>query len=94
MTGSTQCPHNDVHYNLNLAAFGDTNLRYLEITGRCKICNAPLRFRGPMGVAPDVAKISVDRETLHAPLLFGDEQLTGSPVGYGIDLGVIGGDRA
>lgn len=85
MPGSSQCPHSDVHYHLNLASFGDTNLRYVELTGHCKLCNAKMLFRGPIGMGPDFPAVSVGREEIRLPLMFdGDEQLTGNPMGFSI----------
>ncbi|MBS7545668.1 hypothetical protein [Ancylobacter oerskovii] len=87
MSASSRCPHNDVDFNLNLASFGDTNLRYLEMTGRCKLCGAGIRFRGPVGMGPDCAGIALDGSEVRIPLLFGDEELEGRPIGYSVSVG-------
>lgn len=82
MSGSARCPHNDVHYNLNLASFGNTNLRYVEMTGHCRICGATMRFRGPVGMGPDFAGVAADGSEVRIPLLFEGEELEGRPVGF------------
>lgn len=82
--GEGQCPHSDVHYNLNLVTLTDTGLRYLEVTGHCKICEAPMRFRGPMGMSPNQPMVGVGGEELRAPLMFGDEEPSGPSAGFGI----------
>ena len=87
MTGSSQCPHSDVHYHLNLAAFGDTNLRYVEISGHCKLCSAQMLFRGRMGMGPSEPGISPDGSEVRLPMLFAGEDLAGRPVGFTIRAG-------
>lgn len=83
MSASTQCPHNDVHYNLNLQSFGNTNIRYLEIHGHCKICNEPICFRGmPLGVNPGAPTMSVDGGEVRLPLMFGQEEYDGKAMGF------------
>jgi hypothetical protein len=77
MSASTQCPHSDVHFELNLASFGDTNIRYLEVKGRCKVCDEIARFRGPMGVSPDQATVSLFGDEASLPLMFGAEEYDG-----------------
>ncbi|MBX3482523.1 hypothetical protein [Phenylobacterium sp.] len=83
MSGSAQCPHTDVHFDLNVARFGDTNVGYLEIVGRCKICDAPMRFRGaPLGVTPAHPTMALDGSEIRLPFLFGDEEYDGKCVGF------------
>lgn len=81
---STQCPHSDLHFHLNNAGFGNTNLHYLEITARCKICDQPARFRGPVGMSPNQAMTSLSGDEIRIPFLVGDEELTGKPMSYGV----------
>lgn len=40
------CPHNDLHYNLNFQSFGDTNIKYIELSGYCKLCKKKIKFQG------------------------------------------------
>jgi hypothetical protein len=82
MSASSQCPHVDVRFHLNLAAFGDTNLRYLEISGHCQTCDQPVRFRGPHGLSPQHATVSIDGADASVPLTFGDEAYDGKARGY------------
>ncbi|MBG1233004.1 hypothetical protein [Aestuariivirga litoralis] len=85
MNASSKCPHTDTHYNLNLASFGDTNIRYLEITGQCKICKLPLRFRGlPMGMGPAAASMAPDGSEARLPVMFGDEEYDGKAISFDI----------
>lgn len=77
MSASKTCPHSDVHFDLNTASFGNTNIRYLEIKGRCKICDAEMRFRGPMGVSPDRPTVSTFGDEASLPFMFGDEEYDG-----------------
>lgn len=54
MSGSTQCPHTDLHFNLHHVSLGDSNIHYLEIKATCKICDKPMVFRGlPLGMTPN-----------------------------------------
>lgn len=84
MSASTQCPHSDLHLNINNAGFGDTNLHYLEITARCKICGKRAAFRGPMGMMPDQPAVAPDGSEIRVPFIFEGEQLTGKPMGFSI----------
>jgi hypothetical protein len=86
MSGSAKCPHSDVHYNINLASFGDTNLRYVEISGRCNICDAKMRFRGRFGLNPNEPRVAIDGSEACLPVLFDDDELTGNPARYDINL--------
>ncbi len=82
---SSQCPHSDLHFTLNNSGFGDTNLHYLEITARCKICGADIVWRGvSMGMGPDRPGISPDGKELRLPFLAEGEELTGRPIGFSI----------
>lgn len=83
MSASTKCPHNDIHYQLNLQSFGDTNVRYLEIKGACKICDAPITFRGmQFGVNPNAPTMAIDGSEASLPLMFGDEEYDGKAMGF------------
>lgn len=87
MSASTQCPHSDTHLHLNMATFGNTNIRYLEIKGSCKICGEPIRFRGPMGLSPNQPTTSLDGEEVSLPLMFGEEEYDGNATGYSVRVG-------
>lgn len=77
------CKHDDANFHINVACFGDTNLRYLEITGRCKRCDAPMRFRcDAAGISPDRPMVNIGRDTMHLPFLFGDDAYDGRAVGF------------
>ena len=82
--GSSQCPHSDLHFNLNNAAFGNTNLHYLEITAKCTICNTDMVFRGPTGMSADLPACSLDGKEIRLPFLAENEDLTGNPIGYSV----------
>lgn len=83
MSASTQCPHSDPHFNLELAAFGDTNIRYLEITGHCNVCGAALRFLGlPLGLTPSRPTGALDGSEARLPVMFGEEEYDGKAVGF------------
>ncbi|MCW5758269.1 MAG: hypothetical protein KIS90_00680 [Phenylobacterium sp.] len=69
MSGSAQCPHTDVHLDL--------------IVGRCKICDAPMRFRGaPLGMTPAHPTMALDGSEIRLPFLFGDEDYDGKASGF------------
>lgn len=83
MSASAQCPHSDVHCHFNLATFEDTNIRYLEVTGRCNVCQAPMRFRGaPLGVTPAHPTMALDGSEVRLPMMFGDEEYDGKAAGF------------
>jgi len=84
---SSQCPHTEIDLDLNNAGFGDTNLHYLEITGRCKLCDKALRFRGRMGMGPNEPGISIDGSEIRIPFLVEGEELTGDPIGFSVKIG-------
>lgn len=80
---SSQCPHTDHHYEINMACFGNTNIRYLEIKGRCTICDAPIRFRGlPMGLSPMHPTMALDGSDVALPIMHGDEEYDGKAMGF------------
>lgn len=87
MSGSSQCPHSDLHFHLNNAYFGDTNIHYLEIKAHCNICKAPMVFRGlPAGLSPEHPTASIDGQEAVLPFLAADEDLTGKPFGYSVSI--------
>jgi hypothetical protein len=83
MASEAQCPHSQVHYHLNLASFGDTNIRYVEITGKCTICDQPMRFQGmPFGLSPEQPTMSIDGIEAKLPVMFGEEEYDGKSIGF------------
>lgn len=82
--GSAQCPHSDLHFNLNNAAFGNTNLHYLEISAKCTICNIEMVFRGPTGMSPEFPACSLDGKEIRLPFLGDGETLIGKPIGFSV----------
>lgn len=83
MPGSTQCPHSDVHFNLKNVGFADTNIHYLEITGRCALCDKKLTFRGcPLGVSPAHPTMTLGGEEIRIPFLCEGEEPTGNQIGF------------
>lgn len=86
MSASARCPHADLHYHLNNARFGDTNLHYLELTAKCNTCGADMVFRGPVGMSPHHPARSLDGKTIALPFLAEDEELEGRPIGFSVDM--------
>lgn len=77
------CTHEAGHFHINVQNFGDTNLRYLEITGRCKRCDAPIIFRcDHTGVSPDRPMASIGRDEVTLPFLFDGETYDGRAIGF------------
>jgi len=83
MSGSTQCPHSEVHFNLKVVNLADSNIHYLEITGRCKVCDKALAFRGcPFGVTPAHPTMAIDGSEITIPFLCEDEEPSGKLLGF------------
>lgn len=79
MSGSTQCPHSDLHFHLHNQGFHDTNVHYLEVKATCKICNKPMIFRGcPLGLTPAHPTMSLDGTEIRLPFLGEDEEPGGN----------------
>lgn len=74
----------NMHYHLNLAHFGDTNMKYLEVTGNCSICGRKAQFRGPIGLNPNHATVAFDGSQAVLPYTFEDETYDGKAVGYSV----------
>lgn len=80
---SAQCPHPDVHIDLNHQMMGDSNIHYLEVKVRCQVCNAPMIFRGmPFGVSPDRPTMAVDGTEVILPFLGEGEKPAGKMIGF------------
>ncbi|HEX5264429.1 MAG TPA: hypothetical protein VFW13_12930 [Phenylobacterium sp.] len=87
MSASAQCPHGSIEFNLNVVGFGDTNIRYLEIRGRCKGCDATIRFQGPHGLSPEQPTVSsVLGDEASLPFMFGDEEYDRKAVGVALRM--------
>lgn len=74
----------NVHWHLNLQHFGNTNIKYLEVTGRCRVCGNSIRFRGPAGLNPAGPTVAIDGSEAIFPFLFENEQYDGNAVGYSV----------
>lgn len=80
---STSCPHSDLHIEINNAGFGDSNIHYLEIKARCKICDKPLAFRGaPLGLSPMQPTMAFDGSEIRIPFLVEGEEYDGKALGF------------
>lgn len=90
MADAQNCRHENMRFDIRVAFLEDVNMRYAEIRGACEACGAPVKWRGKFGLNPDQARVSVDRLELSAPLMMGDETLTGAPIGYDIDMPASG----
>lgn len=88
MAASSQCPHSDLHIEVNNASFGDTNLHYLEIRATCRICSKRIAFRGaPNGMSPEFPTMAPDGSEVRLPFLADGEELIGRPIGFTIRRG-------
>ncbi|WP_127144085.1 hypothetical protein [Pelagibacterium montanilacus] len=80
------CPEN-THWTLNLQHFGNTNIKYLEVSGACAVCGRKVEFRGPMGVSPEHPTASaIDGSEACLPFLFAGEIYDGKGVGYSVSV--------
>jgi len=81
MSGSSKCHHPEIDFNLEHAIFKDTNIRYLEIIGKCKICETPIQFQGnfPVGVTPDFpTQVELGNRNIVLPFLVEGEIYDGN----------------
>jgi len=74
------------HWHLNLQHFGDTNIKYLEVTGACQACGRKVFFRGPAGLNPGGPTVAMDGSEAIFPFLFEDETYDGKAVGYAVSV--------
>ncbi len=80
---SAQCPHPDVHIELNHQMMADSNVHYLEVKVRCRICEAPMAFRGlPFGVSPHHPTMAIDGSEITLPFLGAGEEPAGKLIGF------------
>jgi len=83
MSATVQCPHSDLHIAVNHVAFGDTNVHYLEIRARCKVCDRPVVFRGvPLGLSPHHPTGELGGYEVRLPFLVEGEEPTGKLLGF------------
>jgi len=81
--GEGECPHSDIHWHIHHQAFHDCNLHYLEIKGRCKLCDKPLIFRGaPLGMTPKHPTMSLGGQEIRLPFLAEGEEPKGKIIGF------------
>lgn len=73
-----------MHWHLNLQHFGDTNVKYLEVTGACKTCGRKVSFRGPPGLNPSHPTVAIDGSEAIFPFVFEGEVYDGKGVGYSV----------
>ncbi|CAN7301881.1 hypothetical protein LJR231_001540 [Phyllobacterium sp. LjRoot231] len=75
MSASTQCPHPDFQFQVNVANIEDDTIKMVDITGHCTICGKAAVFRGvPLGVSWHHPTVSVDGQELRVPMVVdGDE---------------------
>jgi len=76
-----------MHWHLNLQHFGDTNIKYLEVQGKCSECGKAANFRGPAGVNPAHPTVAIDGSEAIFPFLFQDEEYDGKAIGYSVSVG-------
>lgn len=77
------CAEN-LHWHLNLQHFGDTNIKYLEIRGACKVCGKQAMFRGPVGLNPSHPTVGIDGSEAIFPFVFDGETYDGKAIGYSV----------
>lgn len=73
-----------MHWHLNLQHFGDTNIKYLEVTGKCRVCGKKAVFRGPAGLNPAGPTVAIDGSEAIFPLLLEGETYDGKAMGYSV----------
>lgn len=83
MSASSQCPHTDFAFCINVSRFEDTNIKYAEITGRCTLCDKPATFRGMLfGCTPAHPTMAIDGSNASLPFMVGDEEYDGKSMGF------------
>lgn len=73
-----------VHWHLNLQHFGNTNIKYLEVTGACRVCGKKVMFRGSAGLNPSHPTVALDGSEACFPFLFDGETYDGKAMGYAV----------
>src|SRR3546814_4194222 len=56
------CPHRRLDVHLNQAHFGDTNVKYFELTATCEVCGVDMTLPGvpDVGQSPDKRMVTID----------------------------------
>lgn len=87
MSASAQCPHPDVHFNLNHHRSGDSNTHYVELTCKCSLCDIDMIFPCPaVGMSPAHPSASVDNKELRIPMRGEGEDPCGAQTGFSIAM--------
>lgn len=72
-----------MHWNLHHQGFHDSNLHYLEITGRCNTCGKAAEFRGiPLGLSPQHPTMAIDGSEIRFPWFGEGEEPNGPMIGF------------
>lgn len=83
MSASQQCHHPDLHFDSNHVSMGDSNVHYLEIKARCRVCDVPMVFRGlPLGLSPHQPTMQIDGQEVRLPMLGKGEEPEGTLIGF------------
>ena len=83
MNASSQCPHNDLHINIQHIGFDDSNIQYIEIKATCRICDKPMVFQGlPLGLTPAHPTGELGGYEVRLPILAEGEELTGKILSF------------
>jgi hypothetical protein len=70
VNASTKCPHPSIACDVNITAMTDSNVRCLQLTVKCPVCDGTFLFLGaPMGVSLGRPTMSVDRSMLYIPMV-------------------------
>src|SRR3546814_16510642 len=64
------CPHRRLDVHLNQAHFGDTNVKYFELTAKCEVCGVDMTFPGvpDVGQSPDKPMVNIDATEIRFPV--------------------------
>lgn len=73
-----------LHWHLNSQHFGNTNIKYLEVTGQCRACGKKAQFRGPAGLSAAHPTVAIDGSEAVFPFLIEGEVYDGKAVDYSV----------
>jgi hypothetical protein len=93
MSASTQCPHPDWDFNIEIFDFvgeGDT-LRRMVLEGKCKSCGNRMLFRGAPGTSWSHATVAIDGSNLDAPFSVEGDPVDESRSRPGFTVSIVGG---
>ncbi|MCG8595652.1 MAG: hypothetical protein MI785_14990 [Kiloniellales bacterium] len=83
MSATSQCPQSDLHFDIRHVRMEDSNIHYLEVKARCKICGSPMVFRGlPLRVSPEQPTGELGGYEARLPMLGEGEEPSGSLIGF------------